>query len=472
MLKNLSERTQLLLLIALTAVTRLPFIFDGYGVEEDSWGLVVNAYEMQHKGHYVASRFPGHPFQEYVYRLIYDSPAWVYNIFSVIMSMIAVGFFFKALKKIRLKDAFAATLMFCFVPVFYIAGTYTIDFAWAIAFVLGSFYFLLDRKFVLSGILLGMATGCRLTSEVFLLPWLIILWSTVDWKSPVKDFMKLAIPAAVTGMLWFVPAYLNYGRAFFDYSDQFPYPSLAKVVYKATIGVFGLTGMIALVISGFYVLRSWKKKELNPVTHFSSERLLLVCFTIMILHLISYLRLPQKSGYLVPLIPFVIIILALGLKEKQMRFATILFIIAPLLFSINLTDNLRGSESSSLALKMKVSGQEIFLDPLSGPVFSERSKRINKMKYCDEVLGIAHKMDYRYCIISGWWYNEIQTHFLQQKKGYHPDPHFRFYEECKFLDSAKGNDSEIFYLPEQDLYNDQMFGQNCTDSLAKPFPLK
>jgi hypothetical protein len=152
------------------------------------------------------------------------------------------------------------------------------------------------------------------------------------------------------------------------------------------------------------------------------------------------------------------------------RVATVLFVIAPFLFSINLTDNLRGSESTPLAMTFKVSGQEIFLDPLSGPIFSERSKRINKMKYCEEVISIAEKMDYRFAAISGWWYNEIQTHYLQTRN--HLNSRFRFYEECHFLDSARKNNSEIFYLPEQNLYNDQMFNQHCTDSLAKPFPVK
>jgi hypothetical protein len=470
MLKSFSEKTQLLLLLLITAISRLPFIFDGYGVEEDSWGLVVNAFQMKKSGHYIASRFPGHPLQEYVYRMIYDQPAWVYNSFSVIASLIAVGFFFKALRKIQLNGSFLLSLMFCFTPVFYIAGTYTIDFAWTIAFVMASFYFLLDRKFVLSGIMLGMATGCRLTSEVFLLPWLMIVWTHLDWKTSVKDFLKVVIPAVIIGILWFVPAYMQYGRAFFDYSDQFPYPPLTKVIFKATIGVFGLMGTLVLGTFKLFGLNNARKKELNAVTLFSSQRLIVICLLIIVLHLISYLRLPQKAGYLVPAIPFYLIIVGLMLKEKQLRLAAILYITAPFIFSINLTDPLRGSSSSSLAMTFKISGQEIFLDPMSGPIFSEKSKRINKMKYCDEVINVANKMDYRYMIISGWWFNELQTHFYQQRN--YPDHHIQFYNECRFLDSAKANDSEIYYLPEQNLYNDEMFNQHCTDSLAIPFPEK
>lgn len=479
MTTKLSSRTGLLLLLLITAATRIPFIFDGYGVEEDSWGLVVNAYEMHTTGHYVASRFPGHPVEEYAYLLIYNQPAWVYNLLSVVMSMAAVGFFYGALKKMQLSGAFPAALAFCFVPVFFISGTYTIDFAWTIAFVMASFYFLLGRKFILSGILLGLATGCRVTSEVFLLPWVLLTWSRLDVRTWIKHSLQIIIPAAVIGILLYVPAYRNYGFAFFDYSDQFPYPPLAKVIYKATFGVFGLAGILTLFIFLFPAVRSWRKKELQPVTLFSSEKLLLACVLILVLHLISYLRLPQKSGYLVSTIPFVILVFALSLKEKQFRWFTIAFVLSPFLLSINLTDSLRGAGHSSLAVTFHASGQEIFLDPLSGPVFSERSKRLNKMAYCREISGYldSEKPFPPRLIICGWWYNELLASYLRNAKftgklNTMNTIELRFYAECSVLDSAQKTGALIYYLPEQDLYNDQMYGQNCTDSLAQPFPLR
>src|SRR6185436_18878655 len=118
--------------------------------------------------------------------------------------------------------------MFCFTPVFYIAGTYTIDFAWTIAFVMISFYYLLDQKLILSGIFIGLATGCRITSEVFLLPWAMLLYNGLDVSTTIKNVIRLSVPAVIIGVLWFIPAYMQYGTSFFDYSDQFPYPSAAK----------------------------------------------------------------------------------------------------------------------------------------------------------------------------------------------------------------------------------------------------
>ncbi|GAB4145720.1 MAG: hypothetical protein Fur0041_20280 [Bacteroidia bacterium] len=464
------EKFRLPLLLIITVLSRIPFIFDGYGVEEDSWGLVVNSWQMHETGHYVASRFPGHPFQEYIYSFIFNSSPAVYNFLSTIWSMAAVGFFYAALRKMQMNSAFPVTIMLLFTPSFYIAGTYTIDYAWTLAFVMMSFYFLTADKPVVSGIVLGFAIGCRITTGVFLLPWLMLIWNSMDFKTSFRAFLKIAVPAGVTGILWFVPAYLQYGFSFFDYSDQFPYPPFAKIAYKASIGVFGLPGLIALAYYAIVSVRKIKAKDFNAVTLFSSERLLLACLVIVALHIISYLRLPQKSGYMMPIVPFVYVMFALVLNEKQLRNLAFVFIVSPFIFSINLTDTMRGAAHSALAVKFQVSGQEIFIDPLTGPVFSEKSKRLNKMDYCSKVIAATDTITQPSLIIGGWWYNEIITEHYTRRQN--PLVTHRFYVTCSTLDSAAKAGMKSYYLSEQDLYNDQMFGQECTHQYTSEFPVK
>lgn len=456
-----------------TLLTRLPFLFDGYGVEEDSWGLVVNSFEMHETGHYVASRFPGHPLQEYAYSIIHQAPDWAYNSLSLVMSLVAVTYFYLALRKMQLSVAFPAAMMFGFTPVFFISGTYTIDFAWSIGFVMASFYFLLDRKLLLSGILLGMATGCRITSEAFLLPWFLLLWSRLDRRTWIFNCIKLSVPAVLIGIAWYIPVYLQYGKSFFDYSDQFPYPSLPKLVYKASIGVFGMTGMLLMLFFAWPALRNWRRKELQPLALFRTERVILACLMIILLFTVSYLRLPQKSGYMVPLIPFVVLLFALTLESRIFRYMSLLSLLAPFVLSVNLTDPIRGSESGATAVKFTVSGQEIFIDPLSGPILSERSKRINKLEYCSRVEQALDTMSSKDLVICGWWYNELLTTYLRvSNPDKRPKPGLLFYKECSYLDSALSEGCKIYYLPEQNLYNDLMFGQECTDSRAQAFPVR
>lgn len=467
---NLSLRNQLLLLVSLTGISRIPFIFDGYGVEEDSWGLVVNSYEIQQTGHFVASRLPGHPVQEWTYALIYDQPAWMYNSLSVLFSMIAVFYFFKVVHQLGLASPGMWTLAFACTPVFYIAGTYTIDYAWVLGFLLASLYYLLRGHFIVSGILLGMTIGLRVTTGAFLLPWLLLVWNNLDTKTSIKHFLHIAVPAGLIGIAWYIPVYLVYGAGFFDYSDQFPYPPFTKILYKASIGVFGLLGCTAIAYTLYCYVRRRKSFEWNGTNFITPKRLVTVCLVVIGIHILAYLRLPQKSAYMLPLVPFVIILCALVLQKREAKWFALLFAGAPFLMSMNLTDPLRGAEHSALAATFKISGQEIFIDPISGPIFSERSKRINKMKYCDEVLKATDTITRPTVIIGGWWYNELITENFKRK--YNKLVRHRFYIECHVMDSARRAGAQVFYLPEQNLYNDQMYGQQCTDSLAQPFYIR
>ena len=363
--------------------------------------------------------------------------------------------------------------MFAFTPAFFIAGTYTIDYAWSLAFIMGSFYFLTERKLLVAGILLGMAVGCRITSGVFLIPWAMMLWSGMDRNEWIKQVLRIGIPAGLIGIAWYIPAYLNYGTSFFDYSDQFPYPPMAKVIYKATIGVFGLLGILAMTIALINWLRRKDKSALQVPTLVSPRRMTLVIGVIILLHIISYLRLPQKSGYMLAMVPFVLLLITMYSSPKTIRIVTVLFVLSSFLFSINISDGLRGSESSSLAVKFNVSGQEIFLDPVSGPIFSEQSKRRNKMDYTAHIRGMIETTPETQLLICGWWYNEIYAHYLPGRPGSKRIPvQLVFYAPCDTLTQAKASGSKIYYLPEQNLYNDQMFGQNCTDSIAEPYPVK
>lgn len=451
-----------ILLFAVVFISRYPFLDEGFGVEEDSWGIALAGLHTAASGIYEPSRFPGHPVHEYIYSAFPNHSPFFYNLFSALFSGVAAIFFVLILRKLKFRYAFLGGLVLAFTPVIYISGTYTIDFIWTLAFLLISFYFLLTEWFLVCGIFLGLAIGCRITMGAMLLPYLLILWNRDDkWKS----LFKIVFPMTVVAVLVFLPLINEFGTKFFMYYDQFPYPPFTKVIYKMTIGVFGLVGLAMLVIckGAFFFKRNWRIGELfsQPL----NNRIVQSSFLVIILFTISYFRLPQKSGYMITVIPFVIILGGYYLNSKWFKALCVGLIVSSFVFSVNLTDKLRGSEYSSLAMTFTISGQEIFVDPASGPLFSDYSKRKLKSKYVREVYQSAKKRGEQMVVIAGWWYNQIAVEFGAEQGQILYVPYINEKEIKNY--SAQGY--RIYYLPEQNIYNDQMFNIRVTDQLATPF---
>jgi hypothetical protein len=452
------------LLFLVVLVSRLPFLSAGYGVEEDSWGIVLAAGHTWLSGIYEPSRFPGHPVHEWIYSACWGHAPSFYNFFSAFFSAVAAVAFALILKHLDFKYSILAAFALAFTPVVYISSTYTIDFTWSLAFMLISFYLLLKERFIVCGIFLGLAIGCRITMGAMLLPFLLILWNQHD---RIKNFAKIIFPMALVVLLVFLPLIRQFGTSFFMYYDQFPYPPMPKVLYKMSIGVFGLIGVVMLLICTCVYLF---KKSKSPGTLFTQplqKNIVAASFLVIVLFVISYFRLPQKSGYMITVIPFLLLLAGYFLDKKWFFALCISLLIAPFICSINLTDQLRGAKYSDYAVKFNVSGQEIFFDPFSGPLFSDYSKRRQKMHYVADVISTAQKSPEKTALISGWWYNEIMISlFPDEQEG---KTKFVPYIDSLTIVNYREKGYSVKFLPEQDLYNDQMFGMHYTRQAADEF---
>jgi hypothetical protein len=456
------------ILFSIVFVSRLPFLAAGYGVEEDSWGIALAGFHTKITGIYEPSRFPGHPVHEFIYSAFWGYSPFVYNLFAAFFSAIAAVFFALILKELQFKYFFIAALAFAFTPVYYISSTYTIDFVWTIAFVLISFYSALKNKYVVCGVFLGLAIGCRITSGAMLLPLLIVCWQKNDISENAKRLFKIILPLLLTVLLSYLPLIREFGLSFFMYYDQFPYPSLAKVFYKMIPGVFGFVGMAAIAVSLVWIIFNRKRSPKGVLFEKKPEnKILIACYAVIILFVVSYFRLPQKSGYMITVIPFLILLFGYYLNEKWFKLFCFSLMISSFVCSINLTDKLRGASFSKYAFTLTVSGQELFFDPFSGPVFSDYSKRLQKIKYTNDVILQADSITVKTIIIAGWWYNQIMVTLIPKKTNdlvvYEP------YINSGKLDEYVSQGYVINYLAEQNVYNDQMFKMDYTDKVASPF---
>ena len=444
-----------LLLFLATLATRFPFLSDGYGSEDDSWGLVLNARLMSETGEYSFSRLPGHPVQEYVLALMPDSGAFVMNLLSALFTALAVVVFADCLRLLKVQSYIAWAVILSMIPIIYISGTYTIDYNWGLAFILLSWNLFIRNKLIWCGLFLGLAIGCRVTSGAVLFGYILMLYSSN--KSNLKPILILGLSTLLIGIICYIPSIYTYGLSFFD-TYRLPYPSIPKVIVKGSLGVWGFTGIIALI---FIKLKFIKRQGLAFNTpEFKGA------FLILMLYTIAFVILPQKSSFFIPAIPFVIYLAStVKLRKAELGFIGLMFFISPFTFGVNLNDSNRGASFSKLAITAKVSGQEVFFDPLTGPIQIEQEKRVNRQKYIENSLVFYQKLPLNSALLCGWWMNQFVENVYQTTDNLNVV--LVEFADPKQLDSLQDLGYSIYHLIEIDKVNDERYGMTKTQEISK-----
>jgi Gpi18-like mannosyltransferase len=162
---------------ALYLLMLIPFLQVGYGVEEDSWGLVMNAFEMQHSGIYHASRLPGHPIHEYILWLLFPATPFKYNVVSAVFAAGSLFIAAHLFRKLKIQQPLLAAITLACTPVVMISGTYTIDYSMSLFFILSAWYFIATKNTMLSAVMLALAVGTRITNMYMIVPLFVYLYS-------------------------------------------------------------------------------------------------------------------------------------------------------------------------------------------------------------------------------------------------------------------------------------------------------
>ena len=76
------------MLVLFVLATRLPFIFEGYGIDGDSWSVAITARHLHDTGEYTASRLPGYPVHEVLSSFFIDMGPAGLNLLSAIVASI------------------------------------------------------------------------------------------------------------------------------------------------------------------------------------------------------------------------------------------------------------------------------------------------------------------------------------------------------------------------------------------------
>lgn len=434
-------------------LSRLPFLSHGYGLDGDSWSVAIIARNIAATGQYEVSRFPGYPVQEYISSLFYNGYAWRLNLLTAIISTIGILFFALTLKTWKFKNVFLASAALASVPIIYINSTTTIDYVWALSFLLVSLYFVARYNPLMAGLFLGIAIGCRLTSGAMLVPYCIMIMQPGERNKNIMRIVQMSLMSMITGALLYYPAFARYGLQFLTYYDL-PYPSVSKVLYKFFIETWGLVGLLALFISVcvFFLPGTGSiRRYLFPRS--INEKYVIAWLIAIDLYIIAFLRLPMESGYLVPMIPFVILIFGKYLYSKAFTALCIMLILSSFLFNISPVEREDAATASAVSFVFNQGEERLSVDVLDGPVISYESRRKNGMNFTSSLLESFDTLPRKSLIVCGRWYNQL---YLQRKDSTRFDIQIRDYIKQDSLLYFIGKGYDIYYLPKQDFFNQQM----------------
>jgi hypothetical protein len=274
--------------------SRLYWLDHGYGTDPDAWRVALTADYLWETGDYLPSRLPGYPLHEFVTAAVIKG-GWVWtNLTTVLISLVGVYLFATLAKKLDIANAGALTIGFAFAPLLWINSAMTMDYMWALTFIMGAYLALLYRNAPLAGLLLGLAAGFRITSLFMLVPFWLLLWRTHE-RGMARPLTLTAI--AVT-MLAFTPVLMRYGLAFLNFYDE-PVRAgeFVKRLGKDGLGVIGSLALVMALAVSLPRLRALPK-DLAENPH------VLVWTATVLIFFFSYMRLPHEIAYLIPLFPF------------------------------------------------------------------------------------------------------------------------------------------------------------------------
>jgi hypothetical protein len=181
------------------------------------------------------------------------------NLLTALASAIAAGMLALIAKYYRCKDFILIALTFAFIPIVFINSTMTMDYLWAMMFVMLSWYAGLKARPITAGLILGFAAGCRITTILLAFPFALLFFKNQDWKASIRRIVKFWIVTGVGIVIVYLPVFLKYGTRFITDYRRDTISSLFIIAKFVTIDVWGVIGTIAVLATLLLVFITGRK---------------------------------------------------------------------------------------------------------------------------------------------------------------------------------------------------------------------
>lgn len=454
----------LMLLFAGVLASRILFITPGFGVDPDAWRVASVAHAIAESKQYVASRLPGYPVQELTYAVLPFKDAAVFNLLTAILSAVCVISFADFLKSIGIRKYFGPGIALAFTPVVYVNSTNSMDYVWALCFTMLAFSAAGRKRFWVAGFALGVATGCRITSAAMLLP-LFVLMKKND--TLFKSYYKLAGGFFLTSTIAFWPVVLKYGANFFSYSPgNLPFLYILK---SCTVDVWGIIGLIAVVVFTVSIFLRLYRRHLFPV--FLADVVNQISILAVLLYIIVFSAAPYDAGYLIPVVPFVILLIMHNSTPRQALTFCCCLTLSSFVLGIGTSDMPWSPKRPAASYTATIGGRVVDVNFLRGPIMDDHVRRIARDVYAARVIDVLSKTEKKSVLVSGLWFTQLSVQLREPIKD--NIEAFNSFETgnvivndvltAEMAAMYKNSNYSIYYLPGQDKNNENVLGFNLKD---------
>jgi hypothetical protein len=455
----------LLALAAVVAVSRLPFLGGSYGSDMDAWSLASAARWIAEHGRYGASRFPGHPVQELTSALLWRGGPWALNGATAAMSVAAAVAFARLLGSLGVRHAWLGGLALAFTPVVYVHSTDSIDFVWSLPFLIAGLEAAVRGRGALAGILVGIATGCRVTSAAMLpTTALLLVARTGSARAALRPLGALLLAFAIAAGLVLSPMIARFGLSFLSIYATLHAARAIDIAKNGSIEVWGLVGSLAL---GALAMVALLVRRLRAP---AMPRLELVAWLLALaIYVAGFLRLPFDGGYLVPAVPLVILVAARLLARPAFVLLCLALIAAPFVLEVAEIGKPDSPALSPLAKVVRIEGRPVAVDPLQGPILWDHARRRAQLVYRDRVRATADSLEALLgpvmVITNGW-----TAYLTVDRPTPSPDGRFVHSLDAAAASALRGRGVRLYYLAEAEWNYQAAHGVGLGSLGALPLP--
>jgi len=297
------KRPNIFFLIFLFIFVRVPMLFLGFGLDPDAWRVANSAFDLRYHFVYHTSRFPGYPLPEFIDSLLINFGWTATNSLTMLLSLLSVLTFAYLLKENKTSNKGLLTVTYAFTPLLLINSTNSMDYMWGLSFVIFSWYFIVRRRFIIGGIMMGLAVSARPQVTLFLIPFVFLLGRSDVRKRHIIQFVLASL---VISIIAFMPVYMTYGFGFIHHYP--PRTTWLQTGYGA-IKHFGLPGLVVLILIGVTSLKGFRVMMFKPT---KNDLFILLS---LIIAFLSFAVTPYHFEYLIPMIPFGLVFISRVAKK-------------------------------------------------------------------------------------------------------------------------------------------------------------